>query len=603
MPTSPLAPLLLHLRGAARPPDAGLTDGQLLELFLAGRDEAAFAGLVQRHGPMVLGVCRRVLRDAHDAEDAFQATFLVLARKAASVVPREMVGNWLHGVAYRTALKAKALAARRREKERQVWEMPRPEPPDADALANLRARLDRELQHLPANYRAAVVLCDLEDVPRHEAACRLGLAEGTLSSRLSRGRRLLARRLAGRGQGLSAGAVVVLMSESGAPAAVPTSLLLCTVKAAALVAAGEAAAAVAPAKVAAITEGVLHAMFLDKLKSFLALVLVALVLGASTFVPAVALLGAPADPAEPAEPVALQDETPKPRKREQPKADEKPKKRASDGRARAEEAMEGSFTTKGTARVVVETFNGLIDVQTGAAGTVAAKAVKSVLALTKEAAVEDLKNIDVQMKQEGDTVRITAKPKGEQKLTNRAAAVELRVPPGAGLDLRTSNGKVTVSGGTGDAAVTSSNGRIEVKGSKGALRLKTSNGGIRVEGGSGQLDLRTSNGPIDVKAAKAKVSAHTTNGSIRFAGSLADGEHSFETSNGGVSVALPADARFHLDAQTSNGRVTCGFAHKKPEGKSKSRLQTTVGENPAVSLKLRTSNGNVAVQPEKGGGE
>src|SRR6516225_9748530 len=116
-----MADVLQHFRKAAlRRDGAGLTDGQLLERFLANQDEAAFEALVRRHGPMVLGVCRRVLRDSHDAEDAFQATFLVLARKAASVSPRERVGNWLYGVAHTTAVRARATNARRRLRERQV---------------------------------------------------------------------------------------------------------------------------------------------------------------------------------------------------------------------------------------------------------------------------------------------------------------------------------------------------------------------------------------------------------------------------------------------------------------------------------------------------
>src|SRR5438128_1010763 len=106
-----------QLRALVLRDGAGLSDGQLLECFIAGREDAAFEALVRRHGPMVLGVCRRVLRNHHDSEDAFQATFLVLARKAASVVPREAVGNWLYGVAYRTALKARATTARRRERQ------------------------------------------------------------------------------------------------------------------------------------------------------------------------------------------------------------------------------------------------------------------------------------------------------------------------------------------------------------------------------------------------------------------------------------------------------------------------------------------------------
>src|SRR5436190_9528852 len=124
--------VIRHLhRAVLRGDGAGLTDGQLLDCFIAHRDEAAFAALVRRHGPMVWGVCRRLLRSHHDAEDAFQATFLVLVRKAASVLPREQVANWLYGVAYRTALKARAAAARRDARERQGLILP--EPPVAEA--------------------------------------------------------------------------------------------------------------------------------------------------------------------------------------------------------------------------------------------------------------------------------------------------------------------------------------------------------------------------------------------------------------------------------------------------------------------------------------
>src|SRR5260221_6593076 len=156
-------PLVRQVRRAAllRAPTV-LSDGRLLESFLTCRDEVAFAMLVKRHGPMVLGVCRRVIGNLHDAEDAFQAVFLVLARKANSVVPRDLVGNWLHGVAYRTALQARGRLLRHRARERQVQEMPQPTVgPDLD-LHELHQALDEELHGLPEKFRVAIVLCDLE---------------------------------------------------------------------------------------------------------------------------------------------------------------------------------------------------------------------------------------------------------------------------------------------------------------------------------------------------------------------------------------------------------------------------------------------------------
>src|SRR5215472_13647567 len=133
MATSQMSGVIQHLRRTVLLRDgAGLTDGQLLEDYLRRREEAALAALVRRHGPMVWGVCRRVLRNYHDAEDAFQATFLVLVRKAASVVPREMVANWLYGVAHQTALKARATTAKRGARERQVTQMPEPAATDVE---------------------------------------------------------------------------------------------------------------------------------------------------------------------------------------------------------------------------------------------------------------------------------------------------------------------------------------------------------------------------------------------------------------------------------------------------------------------------------------
>jgi RNA polymerase sigma factor (sigma-70 family) len=253
-----------------------MTDGQLLECFVARRDEAAFEALVGRHGPMVLGVCRRLLRHEQDAEDAFQATFLVLVRRAASVGQRELLGNWLYGVAYRTALDARAAALRRRARERQVSPMPEPEAADtADVGRELRPLLDRELSRLPNKYRVPVVLCDLEGRTRRDVAGLLGIPAGTLSGRLTTARRMLARRLARRGGlALSAAALMAVLSPGAPAAGVPASLVARVVAAAA----GQAAAA---APVVALADGVLWAMWFHTLKVAATAMLAVVVVGAA----------------------------------------------------------------------------------------------------------------------------------------------------------------------------------------------------------------------------------------------------------------------------------------------------------------------------------
>src|SRR6516162_3877444 len=146
----------------------GLTDAHLLSCFIERRDAAAFEALVRRHGPMVFGVCRRVLGDSHDAEDAFQATFLALVRKAASLASRELVGHWLYGVAHRTALYCRRTASRRRAVEKQVQHMPEREVVDPEPRHDLRRLLDQELSRLPGVYRLPVVLCELGGKTRQE---------------------------------------------------------------------------------------------------------------------------------------------------------------------------------------------------------------------------------------------------------------------------------------------------------------------------------------------------------------------------------------------------------------------------------------------------
>jgi RNA polymerase sigma factor (sigma-70 family) len=276
MATSQMSEVIQHLRRTVLLHDgAGLTAGQLLEDYISRRDEAALAALVQRHGPMVWGVCRRVLRHHHDAEDAFQATFLVLVRKAASIVPRQMVANWLYGVAHQTALNARAAAAKRKRRERQVTEMPEPAVTEQDLWHDLQPILDEELSRLPDKYRSVVILCDLEGKTRKEAARQIGVPDGTVAGWLARARVRLAKRLAQRGVVLSGGALAAVLSQNGASAAVPTSVVSSTIRAASLYAAGQGAATGAiSVKVVALTEGVMKAVFLSKLKSVSVVLLV-----------------------------------------------------------------------------------------------------------------------------------------------------------------------------------------------------------------------------------------------------------------------------------------------------------------------------------------
>lgn len=223
--------------------DVEMTDEQLLDRFVSQGDAAAFEALVRRHGPMVLGVGRRLLHHPQDAEDAFQATFLVLVRKAASLGQRELLGNWLYGVAYRTALDARAAAMRRRKREKQVSSMPEPEiRDDSEEWRELRPFLDQELNSLPDKYRIPIVLCDLEGRTRQDAAEQLAIPVGTLSGRLTTAREMLAKRLTHRGLVLSGTVMIAALSPSAASAAVPPPLVASTVQAATTIAAGQAAA-------------------------------------------------------------------------------------------------------------------------------------------------------------------------------------------------------------------------------------------------------------------------------------------------------------------------------------------------------------------------
>jgi RNA polymerase sigma factor (sigma-70 family) len=241
---------------------AALPDDQLLELCLAGRDEAAFSALVRRHGPMVFAVCRRVLAHHQDAEDAFQATFLVFLRKVSCIRPRSNVANWLYGVAYRAALKAQAAALRRSAREKQVSRLPEPVTVEDGLWSDVLPLLDQELHGLPEKYRLPIVLCDLQGKTRKEAARQLGWPEGTVAGRLYEGRALLAKRLARHGLPVSGGVLAALLAQHALAAVVSKELLGVTLQTSRAMLAG----ASLPPALAAITQGVLGAMVVGKLK-------------------------------------------------------------------------------------------------------------------------------------------------------------------------------------------------------------------------------------------------------------------------------------------------------------------------------------------------
>jgi len=255
-----------------------MTDGELLGSFVEQRDEGAFELLVRRHGAMVLGVCRRILGDLHDAEDAFQATFLVLARRAAQIGQRELVGNWLYGVASRTAMELKTRTARRRCREKQVKDMPHPTVEPAAAWDDLQPLLDQEVGRLPDKYRIPVVLCDLEGRSRKEVALELKVPEGTLSSRLATARKMLARKLAGRGVVLSGGVLAMMLTQKAAAAVVSPALVASTVKAAVTFAAGGALVGVS-AKVIGLVEAVVQGLLTTKTTKSVMLCLAAVLCG------------------------------------------------------------------------------------------------------------------------------------------------------------------------------------------------------------------------------------------------------------------------------------------------------------------------------------
>jgi RNA polymerase sigma factor (sigma-70 family) len=275
--------VLRSIRRVVTPPDAGgLTDADLLQSWVINRDEAAFESLLWRHFPAVLGVCRRVLRDTHEAEDAAQAAFLTLARKAGSIGRHQAVAAWLFTVAYRVALQSRNRQQRKSFSELADLDALPARSGDDPAWNEIRPILDEEVHRLPRKYREAFVLCHVEGRTNKEAAREIGCPMGTIHSRLAHARQRLRERLAKRGVTLTAGTLISALAVEGSEVAAGV-LVRATVRAAALSAAGKGLACAVSAEVAALTEGVIQAMLLTKVKVGMALVLgTALLFGGGT---------------------------------------------------------------------------------------------------------------------------------------------------------------------------------------------------------------------------------------------------------------------------------------------------------------------------------
>jgi RNA polymerase sigma factor (sigma-70 family) len=274
MPSYPLGLVMHHLRrwaGAQEVRDQ--SDEALVERFAESRDEAGFEALLRRHGPMVLAVCRRVLGNHADAEDAFQATFVILARKAGAIRKRSSVGSWLHGIALRVSLGARRARTRRQAREQET-PIRTTDSGRAD-LHDLAAVLDDQLERLPAKYRDPLVLCYLEGMTRAEGAKQLGWCLRTFMRRIERGKELLRRRLMRQGYTLSATLCASALGEHFTAAPLPAALVAAAVRHALLALAGTAATAAVPVQVTALADGLAGAMA-AKLRVTLVLVQVTL---------------------------------------------------------------------------------------------------------------------------------------------------------------------------------------------------------------------------------------------------------------------------------------------------------------------------------------
>jgi RNA polymerase sigma factor (sigma-70 family) len=280
MSSGQLKTVVKHIHKLAGEPEgAGANDAQLVERFVDRHEEEAFAALVQRHGPMVMGVCRRVLQNVHDAEDAFQAVFFIMAQRARSLRQPQALGCWLHEVAVRTSLRARSRALTRRQHEGRVENMAQQDFLETIVWRDLQPVLDEEVQRLPRLYRAAFVLCYLDGKTYEQAATQLGCRTGTISRRLARSRELLQKRLTQRGLTLPAGLLAAVLAQYVLPGPVSAALLSSTVSAALTGIASAAAGSGLTAQAAALVEEGSKAMVLSKSKLLTGALLLAGLLG------------------------------------------------------------------------------------------------------------------------------------------------------------------------------------------------------------------------------------------------------------------------------------------------------------------------------------
>lgn len=338
--------------------DADRGDGELLARYRTQRDQDAFGSLVRRHGPMVFGVCKRVLRDPHAADDAFQATFLVLAKKADQVRPPDRLSPWLYGVAYRTAMKARGRAARRRQVEQHyATEMANRTALPSESDADLLPLIDEQLNALPEKYRTPLLLCGVQGLNKAEAAERLGLPEGTVSSRLARAREMLRDRLARRGVAVPAAALGAVLTADTLHAAVPPALANTTAELA-------TSSALASPAVLSLSHEVLQSMTFLKLKMLCAVATAVALTGGGFGLYAIHAdekkLAQPAKPVE--KPAAKPDgEKPKPANPDGDKKPEKPGEKPGVKVGKAGGLVAGTDAKESTITVATKGDNGVVE--------------------------------------------------------------------------------------------------------------------------------------------------------------------------------------------------------------------------------------------------